>query len=98
MSKRSFAQTIPTTPNANNDDLKDCTQMLDQSIEEVRACKDLQIKVTSEKALIEQENKFLKEKLNESLERTKFLEKIKCSEFSLIKLGPIKLGHYKKCN
>ena len=78
--------------------------MLDQSISEARACRDLAAarlsEVESLKGTIAADAKliaFYEDMVKRYDERIKYLESIKCSEFSLFKLGPIKLFHSKKC-
>lgn len=81
---------IPQTPNAS-DELKECSQMLDQSIEEVRSCKDKAQKYLEEiyslrgNVSISEKEILRYEALVKKLDaRIEYLEKKKCTEVRIL--------------
>lgn len=78
--------------------------MLDQSIEEARSCKALAearlSEVNSLKGTVVADAKLIavyEDMVKRYDARIKYLEGIKCNEFSLIKIGFIKILSFKKC-
>lgn len=79
--------------------------MLDKTLDTLRACRDLstarlnELKTKdAEKGILDKELNYYKD-LTERLEnRIKELEKIKCTEFNLIKIWIFKVGQFKKCS
>lgn len=95
-----YAQTTPST----DDQLKECSAMLDQSIEEARSCKSLAEtrlnEVNSLKGTIAADAKLItiyEDMVKRYDARIKYLESKICNEFSLIKIGFIKILSFKKC-
>lgn len=103
-SDQSSAPNSQTIQSAD-DDLKDCSEMLDKTLDALRACRDLsaerlaELKIKdAEKGLAEKEIKYYEDLTARLDARVKELEKIKCTEFSVIKIFFIKFIHFKKCN
>jgi len=78
--------------------------MLDQSIAEARSCRTLAQarldEVNSLKGTVALDQKmfaYYEDLVKRFDARVKYLEGIKCSEFALIKIGFIKILHFKKC-
>lgn len=108
-----FVNAQTTEPAQNADDLATCKKKLDlavksgnQTLDELVACEDLANTRLNELKKVEKKSELQENKITELeglivnlKERIAELEKIKCSEFTLIKLfWVIKIGQFKKCS
>lgn len=78
--------------------------MLDKTLDVVRDCRELaasrlnELEISRAKGAVKDEKILaLEDIVKRADERIKYLESIKCSEFSILKLGFIKLFSWKKC-
>ena len=81
---------LQTTQNAVEDDLKECAEMLDKTLETLSACRDktaaylAQIEIAAERMKLKDERiAFYQDLVKRYDERIKYLEKIKCSEVKI---------------
>jgi hypothetical protein len=72
--------------------------MLDKTLDALQSCKDLAAQRLADRNLSEDKAKLYKDLYDRAGERIKYLESIKCSEFSVIKIGFFKILSFKKCN
>lgn len=78
--------------------------MLDKTLDVLRACRDLSAKRLAELKLSEadtkianREIKYFEDLVKKLEKRIAYLEKKKCTEFSLIRLGWFKILNFRKC-
>lgn len=95
---------VETSQNSANEQLQDCSKILDKAVSALRECKDLassrlnELKASEvENAIAKREIKYFEELVVKLEKRITYLEKKKCSEFSIIKIGWFKIGHFRKC-